>query len=744
VTEDGRVKVLDFGLAKLVDAPSSHVAASVSALPTGVSTGEGRIVGTVAYMSPEQAEGKSVDHRTDIFSLGVILYELATGERPFIGDTSVSVLSSIIKDTPRAVTDLRPALPRELSRIIRQCLVKDPEFRYQSAKDLRNELRALEGERESGELHTPRGATDAVARWTRALPWAVAGLLAAAILATQLVPRHTVSPGGTVTRLDITLPAGAELYTVYPPAATLSPDGTRVAVLGVRSGLRQVFVRRLDQFEMLPLRGTEIANSLFFSPDGRAVGFISGDLSLKKVSLTDGLVTTLDHDVDYISGGTWGADDRITFGRGGALWQVPASGGPVTQLTSLDSGKRELLHAWPTVLAGGKVVLFTSITGSSRGAAHIEALSVASGHRRVIVESGRFPLYAPSGHLIVFRDGALLAAPFDTGRLELTGPFARVIENLAVDATMGAPLAALSTSGSLVYAPGDVGTSRLVWVSRQGVDQSITETARRYLYPRLASDGRRIAVAAEGDLWIQDIARATFTRLTSDRTVGNAFPVWTPDGTRVVFRTPTGMQWTAADGSGRAQPIAGSRSVADYPSSVSPDSDTLAFIRQTAETSGDVYVLSLRGGSQPRPVVATAAYEGGPQFSPDGRWLAYASDESGQMQVYVRPFPGPDRRWQVSTEGGSQPLWNRNGKELFYRNGNRMMAVSVSLGGELALSQPRQLFEQRYVSQNITIANYDVSTDGQQFEMIKDEAGSGRLNVVLNWFTELQQRVPAK
>jgi serine/threonine-protein kinase len=238
--------------------------------------------------------------------------------------------------------------------------------------------------------------------------------------------------------------------------------------------------------------------------------------------------------------------------------------------------------------------------------------------------------------------------------------------------------------------------------------------------------------------------RATLTRLTSERTVGNAFPVWTPDGTRVVFRTPTGMHWVAADGSSYPQAIAGSTSVGDVPSSVSPDGDTLAFIRQSAETSGDVYVLSLRGASQPRPVVKTPAYDGGPKFSPDGHWMAYVSDESGQMQVYVRHFPGPDRRWQVSTRGGTQPLWNPNGREIFYRNGDKMMAVELSIGADLTLSQPRQLFEQRYVFQNISLANYDVSLDGQRFLMIKDEAGSGRLNVVLNWFEELKQRVPVK
>jgi Tol biopolymer transport system component len=281
---------------------------------------------------------------------------------------------------------------------------------------------------------------------------------------------------------------------------------------------------------------------------------------------------------------------------------VSASGGQAKQLTTLDHTKEDRFHAWPTVLAMGKLILFTSITGNSRDAAHIEALSLATGQRRVIVESGKFPLYAPSGHLIVFRNGALLAAPFDINRLELTGSFVRVVENLAVDASMGAPLASVSTSGSLVYAPSDAGTSRLVWVSRQGVEQPITDTSRRYHYPRVTSDGLQIVVATGGDQWIQDTARATFTRLTSEGTVGNDFPLWTPDGKRVVFRTTGGMYWTAADGSGHPQAVPGT-SMTDFPSSISPDGDTLAFVRQTAEGSGDVYVLSLRGAFQPRPVV---------------------------------------------------------------------------------------------------------------------------------------------
>ena len=740
VKPDGTVKVLDFGLAKATMA-AAHDGDGVPASTTPIDgTREGVILGTTRYMSPEQSRGHAVDKRTDIWAFGCVFYEMLTGRATFAGETISDTLAAVLKQEPdwRALPADTPPGVRSL---LRRCLKKDPVDRLHDIADARIEIQEFIAEPAATR---PTGPPHAAVRWTRTIPWVVAaGAIAMALLVVQQGTRQTGSPAGSVTRLDLDLPAGVELVTVYPPAMVLSPDGTRVALVGVFHGLRQLYTRRLDQFETVPIRGTENANAVFMSPDGRALGFITADLALKRVSLADGLVTTVEHDAEFSAGAAWGADDRITFVRAGALWQVPASGGPAKQLTTLDRGKRELLHAWPSVIAQGRIILFASITGSSRGASHIEALSLASGERRVLVESGTFPLYVPSGHLVFFRDGALLGAPFDVDRLEVTGPVVRVLENLAVGTTMDAPLAALSDAGSLTYAPSDAGTTRLVWVSRQGVDQPITETPRRYQYPRLAPDGRRTAVAAAGDLWIQDNTRATLTRLTSEQTVGNAFPVWTPDGTRVLFRTLTGMYWTAADGSGHPEAIAGSLS-GDLPCSVSRDGDTLAFMRQNAQTSRDIYVLSLRGQQSPRPVVSTPAFEGGAQFSPDGRWMAYASDDSGQMQVYVRPFPGPDRRWSVSTQGGTQPLWNRNGKEIFYRIGNKMMVVELSGSVNLTLSQPRQLFDQRYVFQNVSLANYDVSPDGQRFVMVKDEAGSGRLNVVLNWTEELKRLVPTR
>ena len=741
VKPDATVKVLDFGLAKAMMATANDGDESPTATEPIDGTREGIILGTPSYMSPEQSRGRAVDKRTDVWAFGCVLYEMLTGRSAFAGATTSDTLAAVLKQEPDWQA-LPQDTPPGVRSLLRRCLKKDPVDRLHDIADVRIEIQ--EGIAEPAV--TPTGPPRRVAaRWPRMIPWTVAaGAVAMALLVVQQDTRRTGPPAGPVTRLDLDLPAGVELVTVYPPAMVLSPDGTRVAFVGVFRGLRQLYTRRLDQFETVAIKGTENANAVFMSPDGRALGFITADLSLKKVSLADSLVTTIEHDAEFSAGAAWGPDDRITFVRAGALWQVPVSGRPAKQITTLDTGKQELLHAWPSVIAQGRILLFASITGSSRGASHIEALSLPAGERHVIVESGTFPLYAPSGHLVFFRDGALLGAPFDVDRLKVTGPVVRVLENLAVGTTMDAPLAALSNAGSLTYAPGDAGTTQLVWVSRQGVEVPITETPRRYQYPRLAPDGLRAVVVTAGDLWIQDIARATFTRLTTEQTVGNAFPVWTPDGTRVLFRTLTGMSWTAADGTGHPEAIAGSLS-GDLPCSVSRDRDTLAFMRQNSQTSRDIYVLSLSGRTRPQPVVSTFAFEGGPQFSPDGHWMTYASDESGQMQVYVRPFPGPDRRWPVSTRGGTQPLWNRNGKEIFYRIGNKMMVVDVSGGSaNLTLSQPRQLFDQRYVFQNVSLANYDVSLDGERFLMVKDEAGSGRLNVVLNWTEELKRLVPTR
>jgi Tol biopolymer transport system component len=534
------------------------------------------------------------------------------------------------------------------------------------------------------------------------------------------------------------MPPGVELYTLGGNPVIVSPDGTRVAFIGVLSGLRQIYLRSLDGFDAAPVRGTNNASLCFFSPDGGSIGFITADQGLRKVSLTDGLVASVVSNAEF-DGATWGADDRIVFTRGRTLWRVSASGGAPEQLLTLDEGNKEVAQGWPAVLPGAGAVLFSS--RGANGEDRIELLLPATKERRVIVPRGISPQYVPSGHLIFYRDGELLAAPFDAASLTMTASPSRVVENVP-QSGVGTPLADVSDAGTLVFAP-SIATSRLVWVSREGAEQSLVETPRAYANPRMAPGGTRLLVQA-GDLWIQDLVRSTFTRVTSgEATTGGGFPVWTPDG-RLVFRSLAGLRLLPVDTGGPSEPISGTTS-SDYPGSVSPDGKQLVFVRLTADTSADIYVASLSGDSQVRPVLNTPAYEGSARLSPDGHWIAYSSNESGRLEVFLGAFPGVERGVQVSTDGGTQPAWNPRGGELFYRTGTKMMSVAVETSPKLSLGAPRVLFDLRYAfGSGLTVPNYDVSPDGQRFVMVKEESSSGRLNVVLNWTEELRARVPVK
>ena len=735
LTPDHNVKLLDFGLAKPSDEDASAIG-ELSASPTMAgATAAGIIMGTAPYMSPEQARGKRIDSRTDVWAFGCVAFEMLTGAKAFPGETVTDTVAAIVRAEPNWPT-LPSSTPPAIRSLLRRCLQKEPASRLHHIADARLELEDAiaepSHERDALPADRPR------ARWTRVLPWALAAVMAAALAGLSAFPRRAASPNRGVTRLDMNLPPGVELYTLSGQDLAMSPDGTRIAFVGVASGVRQVYVRALDEFQAVPLRGADNVNSCFFSHDGRSIGFLSADGAVRKVSLADGSVVTVTRDAQFSYGAAWGSDDRIVFVRSGTLWHVPASGGTPKQLTTLDAARHEAVHAWPTVLPGAEAILFSS-TAARRDAARIESLVLATGERKTLVDRGTLPLYAPTGHLLFFRDGELLAAPFDAARVVLTGPPVRVLSDLPTGGEDTA-LLAVSATGALVYAP-TTATGRLVWVSREGVEQPLNDTPRNYTNPRLAPDGSRLVVQAK-DLWLQDLRRATFTRLTSGEAAATGFPVWTPDGRRIVFRTTLGMRWLDVDGSGRGEDIQVT-SPSDYPGSISADGDTVLIMRSSADSSFDIYAISMKGAFAARPVVRTPAYEGGTRLSPDGQWISYISNETGQMEVYVRPFPGPDRKWQVSTQGGTQAVWNPHGKELFYRSGNKMMVVEVTTKPDLALSQPRVLFEQPYAfGGGITLPNYDVSPDGQRFVMVKEELRAARLNVMLDWFEELKARVP--
>jgi hypothetical protein len=409
------------------------------------------------------------------------------------------------------------------------------------------------------------------------------------------------------------------------------------------------------------------------------------------------------------------------------------------KLTTIDAARGELFHAWPAAVPGGGI-LYTSVTGTGPNSMTIEAIIPGRNEHHTVVEAGGHPQYAPSGHLVFFRDGTFVAARFDIVRLQVTGPQARLSEDVAVD-SVGAPLAVVSSTGALVYVSKRAGASRLVWISRQGLESPLTDRLDMYDFPRIAPDGHRIVIGVSGDLWVLDTVRSNFTRLTSDNSVGNSYGVWTRDGARVVFRTATGMRIANADGSGEPEMIPDT-SVSDFPNAVTVDGTAIAVTRQTADRSGDVYLVSLTGAFKPKPLVSTPSYEGGAKFSPDGRWIVYASDESGRFEVYARPVSGPGRRSLVSAHGGSYPAWSPDGREIFYRQGDKMFAVKVAIGSDLTLSQPEVLFEQRFAFGTlISFANYDVDRDGQRFAAIKDQSNAGRLNVVLNWSAGLDRLI---
>jgi Tol biopolymer transport system component len=732
VKPDGSVKVLDFGLAKTVE---SADLLSNSPTFTAAASEAGLIIGTAAYMSPEQARGRTVDKRTDIWAFGCVLYQMLTGRQAFDGETVTDVLAAVVKNEPDW-SALPSGTPRLLRSVLRRCLQKDPARRLHDIADARIEILEATSEPDAGLLQLTKSRP----AWIAATPWMIAALLAGAVIWLAMTARGGPSLANSLPfRLDLNLPEDVELF-LSTSSVAFSPSGSVVALVGIAEGNRQAYLFPLDRGGYVPIKGTEGASSLFFSPDGRSFGVVLPGV-LARVSIDDGLVKPLATAADLMSGGAWGPDDVITFVRQGALWRVPAAGGTAKQLTTLDAAKHELSHSFPAVTPDGRVVFMAVATGGTRSETHIEAVSVDTGERHTVVESGTAPVWTPSGHLVFFRDSALLAMPFDPDRLEPTGPAVRVVSSVYAT-TFGSALFGVSTAGSLVYMSQSAAT-QLVWVSSEnGAERRLSDANRPYMFPGLSKDASKVLFASDGHVSLLDIDRSIVTRLTTDATAANAYPVWTPDGKRAIFRASTGLHWVDAEGSGRTGFLPGT-SANDYPSSVSSDGRWLAFLRLGGETSADVLVMSLDGTSKPRPLANTPAFEGGAQFSPDGKWVAFSSDEYGHFQVFIRAFDGPDRKWPVS-QSGKYAKWNRNGRELFYRDGNKMMSVAVSFGPDgPILSAPRVLFDQRYqYGLGQTTANYDVTPDGKGFVMVKDQASSSRLNIVLKWFDELRRLAP--
>jgi serine/threonine-protein kinase len=590
------------------------------------------------------------------------------------------------------------------------------------------------------------------------------------------------SPAAPV-RLTVTPPAGetAGLSPQVEPTGgdvAISPDGRRIVFATHRAGAEfspQMYVRALDRLEAQPLHGLgDFPRNLFMSPDGNWVGFFAEPDVLRKVPVAGSPALTICGITGGPRGASWGDADEIVFATNDVttgLLRVSAGGGTAEVLTKPDAQKGELDHYWPEVLPGGKAVLFTIVptTGGIENA-QIAVLDLKTHEQKVLVRGGSHPRYVPTGHIVYGVAGTLRAVAFDLGRLEVRSDPVHVLQGVVTKPSSGAASFSVAQNGSLVYLAGDgwgsVAARTLVWVDRLGREESIKAPPRAYSEARISPDGTRVAVTAfdqEEDVWIWDLRRQTLTRFTFDPALEN-FPLWTPDGRRVVFSSARAgapnMFWQAADGTGPVERLAESAN-GQFPTSFSPDGTRLVFMEDSESTSLDIGILPLEGDRRVAPLVKTSFHEALAEVSPDGRWLAYESGESGQVEVYVRPFPAVDAgKWQVSTGGGGQPLWARNGRELFYLAGpGRVMAAPLQPGATFAVGRPQVVFEGPYVV--FTIASslasapgvssggrvYDVSADGQRFLMIKEgetdqTAAAPEIVVVQNWLEELKRLVP--
>jgi len=750
VTPEGKVKVLDFGLAKAFAGEPASGNPAQSPTVSVLATRAGVVLGTAAYMSPEQACGKPLDRRTDIWSFGCVVYELLAGKLAFGGQTVSDSLSAILGREPDWEA-LPAATPQRIRDLLRRCLQKDAHRRLQHIGDARLEME----EPLAPPAERPRRP---------ALTWALAAVAAVAVCVAVWSLRSPTPGRGPIARLAVPLGPDERLQAGAAPSLAVSPDGTRVVYVAAQKDTAQLYLRRLDRFETTPIAGTEGATGPFFSPDGEWVGFFAGD-KLKKVSLGGGAPVAI-CDAFQSRGATWAPDGTILFtagfGSGLGLSRVSAGGGVPRTLTT--PGKGEIGHRWPHALPDGKGVLFTIWTGGGFDDGRVGFLSFQTGQWRTVAEGGTGPLYVPPtpdrggpGFVLLTRAAELFAVPVDPETMASRGPMFRAVEGVLMSTRTGAVHYGVSRNGVLVYAPGTARASEmtLMWVDRSGAASPVTKSRRLYDGPRLSPDGRRVAMfipeSSAYNIWVHDIARDTLTRLTFEKRFDTS-PVWTPDGARVTFTAsgPTNIFWKRADGTGPEERLTVSAN-SQFPTSWSPDGKWLAFEENHPARNSDLWLLPGPGGTpgdrKPRPFLETPFTERGARFSPNGRWIAYFSNESGRYQVYVQPSPvaggTTSGKWQISTEAGTEPVWARNGKELFYRNGDRILAVDVDTGASFSVGKPRLLFEGQYEFGPV-FGNYDVAPDGR-FLMVKGaDTGTSatQLRLILNWLEELNAPSP--
>jgi serine/threonine-protein kinase len=780
VTLDGKVKVLDFGLGKMLESEAAAPSLSMSPTQSLGATYTGVILGTAPYMSPEQARGKLVDKRTDIWTFGCVVYELLTGRKAFGGETVSDTIVAILEREPDW-SALPERTPSTIRRLLQRSLEKDPKRRLHDIADARLEIADAWREPVASSARESIGGERRVGAPARSI-WALAA--AAVLLVTFGVAAAVVWWPGRVTprqsslaRLMITLPAAQALERGrYPPVA-LSPDGRLlVYAAAVNGGRTSLYRRKLDELVATPIAATDGASTPFFSPDGRWLAFYAKGM-LKKVSVEGGVPLTI-CEVPPVWSATWGEDDNIVFATtvgSSGLWQVSAGSSEPIQITTPKPD--DIQHGYPQLLPGGKQLLFSV---QRRNGWHLALLELVSRDWRVLGKGviGEGAQLLPTGHLVYMQSGGMFATPFDPSNGNLDQPPVSLFEHIETSPFGGAHFAIAPAVGMLVYVPaGTTAADRtLLRVDRDGRAVPLIEAHGAYEYPALSPDGQRVAVTIDSetgsDIWIIDLEHAaTPIRFTFGD--ASAFPVWAPDASMLAFQsaapgssnlfvkplsTSRDVQpqplWKAVDASGaRLLPNVGadllpgtlpalSGAGPQFPTAWSslPDGWRVAFHERNQNGDRDIWVV--KPGNDPEAFVHTPADERAPRFSPDGKWLAYVSDESGRDDVWVQPFPGPGPNRPVSTtDGGTDPVWSKDGRELFYRKDDRIMVVSITPKGEFSPVRPQRLFEIRFDAGD-NGPNYDVSRDGKWFVMPRGARGRipGELHVVVNWFNEIMAR----